>query len=250
MYDEVGGLVGLLVASPLLHALALWLAALVLAIWRRRGWAWAAAFCAWSWLWLWSTPWASQRMQVLLVSEYAYVPVEEMPVAQAIVVLGGAIGTATTQRPYPVLTDFSNRLWHAARLFRAGKAPLMVLSGGSDPAVALTSEAEAMRLFLLELGIPPGAMLIEGQSGTTRENARYAAELLRAHQVQRVLLVTSGFHMRRATLLFAAEGFEVIAAPTEISAPLVFSWSALLPNPGALLSSTRAIKEWLGRYVV
>src|SRR4029450_10532107 len=77
---------------------------------------------------------------------------------EAIVVLGGGMTPATP--PFlmePDLSDAADRVWYAAQLYHRGVARRIIASGGSfveqrgGPA---TSEAEAMRRFLIDLGVP------------------------------------------------------------------------------------------------
>src|SRR6202043_3306802 len=94
----------------------------------------------------------------------------------AIVVLG-CRGATARQR----------RLGIGVRLFQAGAAPLLVLSGGgSGP----TPEAELMRRSAIAHGVPPTALLIDILSRDTFENARETARLLSARGLASVLLVS------------------------------------------------------------
>ena len=199
-------------------------------------------------LWLGATPRISLWLRAGLEAPFPPVAVEAVPKAQAIVVLGGALTPTSAQRPYPDLHDAADRVWHAARLYRAGKAPLVLLSGGADRARSLSSEAEAMGLFLRDLGVPAPAIVLEPDSRNTRENARFSARLLRARGIDHVLLVTSALHMRRALLHFQAEGLTVTAAATDHS-PLQADGWGLMPEAIALDGSSRALKEWVGRAI-
>ncbi|SDW04657.1 YdcF family protein [Thiocapsa roseopersicina] len=234
--------------SPLLHVLALWaLALLLLALGRQRA-ALVAGLIGWIWLTFWSLPIVSGSARVGLEAEFPAIPIERLPHADAIVVLGGAIGTPDARRPFPTLTDSSDRLWQAARLYRAGRAPMLVLSGGSDTAVALTSEAQAMQVFLSDMGVPPDVMLLEERSRTTLQNAEFSAVLLREEGIERVLLVTSAFHMRRAMDAFEAQGLQALpAAADHAMAPA--GPGAWIPSAGALNNAAFVIKEWVGRAV-
>ncbi|MBK1645068.1 hypothetical protein CKO25_10470 [Thiocapsa imhoffii] len=232
--------------SPLLHALALWVLALLLLTMGRRRVALVAGLIGWIWLTLWSLPIVSGSARAALEAEFPAVPLDRLPSADAIVVLGGAIGPPDAQRPFPTLTDSSDRLWQAARLFRAGKAPMLILSGGSDPAVSLTSEARAMQIFLSELGVPLEAMVLEGRSRTTLQNAEFSSALLREEGIKRVLLVTSAFHMRRAMDAFEAQGLQALPAAADHAAVPVGA-GAWIPSAGALKNAAFVIKEWIGQ---
>jgi uncharacterized SAM-binding protein YcdF (DUF218 family) len=201
---------------------------------------------AFLWLYAWSLPVASLWIHAKIEGEYPVSAIEAVPAAQAIVVLGGAIAPAQAGHSDPNLGGAADRVWHAARLYHAGKAPLLVLSGGSDRAVSMTSEAEAMRLLLRDLGVPDAAIVLEGASRSTEENARYSAALLRQRGIKTVLLVTSALHMKRALRHWAVEGLDVQPVATDYEGRSGLGWQLWLPNTGALDASARALKEWIG----
>ena len=233
--------------SPLGSALALGVLALLLSARRRLKGGLVAAALAVLWLTVFSLPIVSHALRGALETDHPPVEPVSLPTAQAIVVLGGGIRPPDVAGGVPDLSGAADRVWFAARLFHAGKAPVMVLSGGSNPQVSATSEARAMREFAVDLGIPIGAMLLEEQSRNTRENARFTAELLRpsAH----ILLVTSALHMHRAKALFETNGFTVTPAPADHEARTRFGAVDWLPDAEALDGSARAIKELVGRRV-
>jgi uncharacterized SAM-binding protein YcdF (DUF218 family) len=91
-----------------------------------------------------------------------------------------------------------------------------------------------MRQFMLDLGVPANALLTEERSRNTRENAEMSAKLLRERGIQKVLLVTSALHMRRAVKLFEQQGLLVqpVATDHEVGSPKErMSW---LPDANAL----------------
>ena len=228
--------------SPLGTALVLGVLALVLALWRPRL-AWLLGVLGLAWLLVWSLPVASHALRGTVEGTYPAVPMDSLPRAQAIVVLGGGLRPAERPGQPPNMSAGADRVWHGARLYRAGKAPLVLLSGGSDPQVSVTSEAQAMRGLLADLGVSGDAVLLEGGSLNTRENARFTAALLKPRGVKDILLVTSALHMRRSVALFEAQGFKVIPAATDHEARRRFSAVDWLPSSDALDGSARAFKE-------
>ncbi|MEA3643378.1 MAG: YdcF family protein, partial [Lamprobacter sp.] len=88
------------------------------------------------------------------------------------------------------LVTAADRVWHAARLFHAGKFQQLLLSGGQVP-TGDGSEAKAMRRFLLDLGVPDRAIRLEGLSTNTASNASATAALLQADGIEACMLVTS-----------------------------------------------------------
>jgi len=201
------------------------------------------------WIWLWATPAFSDWVRGSLEGRYAPVALESLPKAGAILVLGGAIGGVQPPRLFPDLSAAADRVWHAARLFHAGKAPFVVLSGGRLPWDAGQGpEADAMLRFLIDLGVPEKKVLLEGHSRTTYENARETRRLLTEKGIDQVILVTSALHMPRAQATFDAAGIRAIPAPTdyEVLEKVDRTLLDFLPDAGALEGSSRALKEYLG----
>ena len=159
-------------------------------------------------------------------------PVRER--ADAIVVLGAGVSRDG------VLTDSSlRRLMGGLVLYRRGLAPRLVLMGPAHQGSPI--EAEVRAALALDLGIPPSAIVVEGGGLTTLQEAALAARRVHDLGGQRVLLVTSIPHMRRARRFFERAGLEVVAAPAvEIS-----------PNPqspgGRLDLAAAMIQEALAR---
>ena len=209
--------------------------------------AWWLGLLGLAWLWVWSTPLASEALRGHLENQAGPRALQDVGTARVLVVLGGSTrGPSPPQRPYPDLTGAADRLWHAARLYHAGKAPQLLLVGG-PVATDGGTEAEAMQQFLADMGVPPSAMALEKHSHNTASNARLAAQLLRGQGIDTVVLVTSALHMPRARRHFERQGLKVHPAPTDfevVDEPL--GWRRVLPDTGALHGSARAFKELVG----
>ncbi len=196
-------------------------------------------------LWVCATPAFSHFIRGSLEREFTPRSVEETPVADAIVVLGGAVAIIDSAKEVMALSDGSDRLFHALKLFKAGKAPLLISSGGSRPGT--TSEAEVMARMLSDLGVPRDAILLETGSRNTYQNAVNTRAILEAQGIDRVLLVTSAFHMRRAVAAFQALGVNVVPASTDYEVVgkeySILNW---LPDAEALFRTTYSLKEYIG----
>jgi len=240
-------------AYPLLASLLLLAGAGVLLSRGRRRSGALLLSVALGWLWLWSTPAFSDWFRATLEQRYPSAPLEQLPTADAIVVLGGLVEAAVPpERLDPNLGAAADRIWHAAHLYRAGKAPWVLVSGGYLPWSGVEQpESAVMADLLQELGVPATAILRESNSRTTRENRDHSLPILREYGVRRILLVTSALHMPRALALFRATDLEVIPAPTdfEIHSPNNAHLLRWLPDAQALADGTRAVKEYLGRMV-
>lgn len=73
-------------------------------------------------------------------------------------------------------------------------------------------EAVTMKRFMVAEGVPESAILVEPRATTTRENALYTKELLHGGGGKLVLL-TSDYHIYRATRVFRKVGLNVATRP-------------------------------------
>ena len=241
------------ILSLLVYPLSLCLLLLVLAmVMRMRGAPGRAnglTLLATVWLYFCATEWGATALLTPLEAAYPAFADEELPTAEAIVVLGGAITSESRFGQVGDLNQAADRLWRAATLYQSEKAPLLVLSGGSTLAGGLP-ESQMMAQKLRAFGIPDTALMQEAESRTTRENGQYTEALLERQRINHILLVTSASHMRRASAVFAAQGFIVTAVSTDHQIPLLVGpvpgW---LPTAERLSRSTRAIHEWVGYQV-
>jgi uncharacterized SAM-binding protein YcdF (DUF218 family) len=164
----------------------------------------------------------------------------------AIVVLGGGMTPAVP--PFlmePDLSDAADCVWYAAKLFHRGVARRIIVSGGSmSPLTAgpATSEAEAMRRFLVDLGVPAEAIVSEGNSLNTLENIRNVRAMVGDG---RVALVTSGYHMPRALKIARQGNLNVGAFPTDWRLPAEArpSWENWVPSIAAMAWSSISLRE-------
>ena len=241
------------ILSLLVYPLSLCLLLLVLAMLMRMRGAPGRANCltllATVWLYFSATEWGATALLTPLEAAYPAFADEELPTAEAIVVLGGAITGESRFGQGGDLNQAADRLWRAATLYQSQKAPLLVLSGGSILSGGLP-ESQMMAQKLRALSIPDAVLMQEAESRTTRENAQYTQALLERRRVNHILLVTSASHMRRASAVFAAQGFIVTAVSTDHQIPLLVGpvpgW---LPTAERLSRSTQAIHEWVGYQV-
>ena len=165
---------------------------------------------------------------------------------EAIVVLGGGIAPAhPPEQPLPDLTDSADRHVAGSTALSPRPRARIIVSGGSFLARhggPPTTEAEAMRVFLLDLGVPSEAIVDEPNSLNTIENIRNVRAMVGDGLVA---LVTSAYHMPRALQIAAQAKLDVGAFPTDYQAtPSVrLPWDNWMPSVDGLGSSIQAIKE-------
>ena len=128
--------------------------------------------------------------------------------ADAIIVLGAA---AYDAKPSPV---FEERIRHGLDLYRQGYAPKLIFTGGFGGAGARFSESQVARRYALKQEIPARDILIENRSRTTRQNLVEAKQLMDAHGMHRVILVSDPLHMARALRLSRELGIDALASST------------------------------------
>ena len=207
---------------------------------------------AFGWLLVWSLPAASVWLRAGLEQQTPLRAPAQYPVADAIVVLGGVVeGARHDWRDAPHLLAGADRVWFGAQLYGAGRAPVLIFSGGnSDWSNADESEAGAMQKFAGDLGVPAAAVLLESRSRNTQENAQYTQQLMVEHHFKTILLVTSAVHMPRALAVFQGQGISTIPAPTDFDAiPARSAWINWMPDTEALDRSGKGIKEYLGIWI-
>lgn len=121
------------------------------------------------WLLAWSLPVVSHTLRAQLEDAYRPVVIEEVPRAQAVGLLGGGIRPTELSGQMPNLGSAADRVWLAARLFKAGKGPKVLVSGGSDRTVYVTSEVQAIiaALQVLQAVVRSGQSLAQLLAGLT-----------------------------------------------------------------------------------
>lgn len=237
----------IVLVSPLGTCFALVVIGLLLVRrWRRSGRTLMAAGALW--LLLWSLPYPAFWLSRSLERQTTQRPAAAYPQADAIILLGGGmLGTRHGWIDRPEAAHAADRVWFAAQLYKAGRAPWIIVSAGGDPNAGQV-EAEAMAVLLVDLGVPKSALLLDTRSRNTWQNAVYSQDLMRAHHLSNALLVTSALHMPRALAAFHKRGVAVTPAPADFDAPPAGAWpQRWLPSADALQQSSNAIKEYVGR---
>jgi len=237
-----------LFAYPLGLAILFSLAGIVAALRGHRGRAVTSILLAVLILWASSTKIVSTYVIYSLEQGYPPVSIERMPKADAIVLLGGFTNATGSGIRLIELNDAVDRLFHGMRLYRAGKAPWVMLVGGA--AEGSSPEADFMADLLAEFSVPTDKMLLENQSRNTRENGVNAVKIMQENGIKKILLVTSAYHMRRAKGVFEKLGIDVVPAATDYQVsepdPSILDW---MPDVEALGLTTLGIKEYLGWWV-
>ncbi|MBQ6339099.1 MAG: YdcF family protein [Kiritimatiellae bacterium] len=201
------------------------------------------------WFYVWSTPVFTKVVGLPLeksyLSEGRFPAVEDFPVCDAIVDLGGGVGAHTNLFAHPTLNSSADRAYFSALLWRSGKAPVIIPSG-----VGVECSDKA---FLLDLGIPETSIVVENRARNTEGNATEIATIVSTlveGRKPRVLVVTSAWHMKRAMLMFERYAPQIEAIPAacdfECSMGCGLTFSDFLPSPETFGRNAIYFHEWLG----
>ena len=115
---------------------------------------------------------------------------------------------------------------YAVRAWREGGWRVVLISGGSSSGVE--PAAERMGEFMMSQGIPVSLIRVETESHSTRENALKSKAILDKLPGRKVLM-TSDYHMFRATRVFRKAGIEIEPRPLPDAAKQIGSWGNRLP---------------------
>lgn len=223
-----------------------------IASWRRR---WRTALAAVVVLWLLATP-PVASLAIRAGEAFAVRrSIDSVQPADAIVVLSAGIGTPPAEQPSTVEHHDLDRVNAGASLISAGKAPLLLFTGGAAGAPeGKPSVGAALAQVALRLGVPAAAIEVTDPVISTRQEAKAVSEHL-AHgdagteRPVRIILVTSAIHEPRAVTAFERVGLQVDPFPVDFATDSVQSLhlASILPSGAALARTEQAWREALGR---
>ncbi|HXP52304.1 MAG TPA: YdcF family protein [Bacteroidia bacterium] len=143
----------------------------------------------------------------------------------------------------------ADRLFQALELYKKGMVKKILIDGGSGNLKGTNIEAANLHKYLLNIGVPDSAMIFEPRSRNTRENATFVKPILDSVAKNgRYLLITSGYHMRRAIGCFNKAGISTLAYSTDrIAGPMKFDLDYMfIPDLGAIYCWEALLHEWIG----
>ena len=117
--------------------------------------------------------------------EWQYLPPEDVPNGEIIVVLGGGTDDRQYPRKLVELDDAADRVVYASWLYHQGAAPEILLTGGYIPFLGVKdgSPAENMAVIMGMLNVPEEALILEKESLNTYENVLNTKEILDQREI-------------------------------------------------------------------
>ncbi len=119
---------------------------------------------------------------------------------------GVAVGTVSPCQEVDAIVavsggDTNARTDEAIKLYKNGWSKELIFSGAAQDKSG-PSNAAAMRVRAIEAGVPAASINMEEYSATTKQNAENTQNIFSKQNIKTVILVTSGYHQRRASLEF------------------------------------------------
>lgn len=175
------------------------------------------------------------------------VSINSLPVYSCGIIPGGFASPSENGDGY--FNSSADRFIQAVKLYRSGKIKHLLISGGNGkPDNKNFHEAAWVKTQLVQFGVPDSVILVEDHSDNTQDNAVNSKHLLDSmHLLPPYLLITSAFHLPRASLVFKKNGLAIDSFPCNYMEGMdSFSLGDLLPRPPVLLDWGRYLKETVG----
>ena len=209
-------------------------------------------------LWSFSTHFIAYFLINIVENPWHQKSVDSISTANAIVVLSGGLQPFGNKLIKHEWQD-PDRFFFGIDLLKANKAPYIVFTGGIRP-LQKKSNPESIQYIekAMSFGINENQILTTGFAKNTRDEAFRVKELFLGKfqkEKNRIILVTSAFHMKRAKKIFERQSFEVIPFPVDFKnfeyqdksfIGFLFRFS---PNVTNLSKSSLAIREIMGRII-
>jgi uncharacterized SAM-binding protein YcdF (DUF218 family) len=180
----------------------------------------------------------SSRLLASLERPYSARPLDAIPPGDAVVMLGGAV-RASRHDPFGFeFGEGADRVLTAVEMIRRGKSQTLILGGGggkrNEPVDEPWQEGPLLEGWLSAWGVGQAQVVRLKLSANTHEEALLVSELAKERQWKRIILVTSGYHMKRAEALFRKLGVPVVPVACDfLGLGALESKRPINPFPGA-----------------
>lgn len=194
---------------------------------------------------IFSNPWLSHKALQWLEEE----PNPIQKTYKIGIVLSGILENGMNTSEQTHLTQSADRIVEAIRLYKNGIIQQILITGGkADIHFTNAHEGQSLVKLVKSMGVPDSAILLENRAKNTFENAKFTYELLGDGSGD-LLLITSAFHMKRASACFRKVGFKPDTYPVDFRSPSEFRWPHLFPKSSALENWNVVTKEITGLIV-
>ncbi|MDB4742605.1 YdcF family protein [Cyclobacteriaceae bacterium] len=167
--------------------------------------------------------------------------------ADAIVVLSGMLSLHEMGGKEYIEWGDPDRFFGGITLMKAGKAPNLIFTGAKMPwGKSRRTEGAVLTDHAIQYGIPYDHVFVSSLVTNTADEALAVKKMALGNKI---ILVTSAFHMPRAQMLFEKEGFEVTPYPVDFKSLNTDSLTFMdyLPNARSLAKTELGLRELIGR---
>jgi len=198
-------------------------------------------------LWITSLPIVSNSLMGILERNYQVQSFDNITEHDTVVVLSGMVRTIRNNGEiYYEFGEAVDRILAGISLIKDGKADRMILTRGQLPWSLGVPEGEFLSDFAEMNGVEAAKITLTRVVQNTDDEAKAIAELTTSKE--KLILVTSAFHMPRARMVFENQNIVV----TEFAVDFRKRWSKLdildfLPDAEAFKDSSLFIREIIGR---
>lgn len=194
-----------------------------------------------------SLPFVSKPLIEYLEGEYTPIAIEEVTAHDTVVVLSGMLETIGNGNGiHYEFNEAVDRIHAGVALVNSNRAERLILTRGHVPWSTGVPEGEYLADFVRDLGIDSQQVSLTSMAQNTEDEARAVGEIVSPGE--RIILVTSAFHMPRAEAVFSANGIQItphavdFRAGTTKTTPMDF-----IPSTGALDDTSKFVREMIGR---
>jgi len=196
-----------------------------------------------------TSPIASNQMLRYLEAGQLKKSVIDMKDADAIVVLSGMLTQIESSQGLAFEWSDPDRFFGGMELIHSSKANRLIFTGGKLPwQKSIETEGDVLAEYAKKFGIHADVIQITKEVQNTEGEAKAVKELLSSQNLNKIILVTSAFHMPRAKNLFIKQGLEVQTYPVDFKVGASnMTFVDFLPAAYAMKDFEFAIRELLGR---
>jgi uncharacterized SAM-binding protein YcdF (DUF218 family) len=191
---------------------------------------------------------SNQLLKYLEHGQLKKVP-EIIDQADAIVVLSGMLTPIQTLNGINFEWGDPDRFFSGLELMKSRKAKYIIFTAGKLPWQQINqSEGDVLAKYATDWGIESKSILITSTVQNTEEEAIAVKNLLTENHGEKIILVTSAFHMPRAKIMFENQGIEVQPFPVDFKSEASdITIMDFLPSAYAMKNFEFAIRELIGR---
>ncbi|MCP9766895.1 YdcF family protein [Lacihabitans sp. LS3-19] len=166
-----------------------------------------------------------------------------------VVLSGGFVNESKSTNQNLYLGNQADRIWQAAELYKLGKIKQILITGGdgfNKKDAEYIYENDKGKDFLIKCGVSPEDIIQEKESVNTYENALFSSKIIK-NKTEKVLVITSGFHLKRALACFRKQNIICDGYPTSpISKNSKVKWIDFFPTLNSFHDMDFLVNEYIG----